>query len=1117
MNDLVLKGNGRSRCMDLNRYLKGVLIVGAFGPWGALLACLNSYTFTASPMPLNGTYACGQTVNFCFTVTNWSQQNTNWFHGLSIALGPGWDASTLTPVSAPPPCQGTGSWDWYTSVTGTAGTNIGPQGPGWFFNTGAPGDPGNNFGDNCAGAVNWQFCWSVTVMSTPDCVGGADLSVTVDTFGDSETGSWGSAGCHNDPIPTGPPATVENCPSAGLDNNVVFCSTGSTVPLVGQLLGAPDAGGAWTGPGGSTFSGNFNPASDAQGNYTYTISTVVPPCFDAATLAVSVVDQPSAGTDSAFTLCSNAAAFPLLDALGGAPDAGGGWTAPGGAPAGTLFNPATAMPGVYVYQITAMAPCVTVQAQADINVVPAANAGTNGTLLVCSTGAPVNLFTALGGSPSAGGVWTDAGANVVSGQFNPSVATPGIHVFTYTLAAAPPCMAAASTVSVQVVDQLSAGIAASSLDVCEDAAVVDLFTQLGNAADPGGTWTGPGGSPADGSFTPGPSPDGTYTYSIAATAPCVADAATVTVSTFSVPGDAGTNGSIVLCSTDAALSLVSLLGGSPNGGTWTTPGGAPFGGSLDPSQGASGTYAYTVAANGPCPGDASQVVVTIHQSPVAGVDGSLALCSTVQGAQPLIGSLGGSPDATGAWSGPGGGAHGPTFLPGTDPEGIYIYTVPGQAPCVAASASVTVSMVQAPDAGIGGAAAICQGDPVFDPMTWLSGTPDPNGTWSAPGGGSLVQVDPLSAASGMYIYTVPGTAPCPAAQAVMNVVVAPLPDAGVDGVLTLCINGSAQALFDALGGTPDPTGQWSGPSVPVGGMFTPGVQQAGTYTYAAPGLGACAGWMDSAVVQVQVVALPVPNVLLGNTDGCLPFTLSPQLLGPANAVTASWSFGDGTVLVGLPQVAHAYTNAGTYQVMVTVTDTAGCSGTAVLPSLVHVSAGPVAHFLLSTNTVGEDDAVVQVYHDTLPSVNYAWTLDGGPVPGAGNFTLQIDPPTIGYHLLCLDAMDTLGCPARLCRSILVDDNLSVYVANAFTPDGDGLNDGFLPVVLGAEPGTYRLRIFDRWGLEVFSANDPEQAWTGAKGQGGGALPQGVYVWRIAARDRFTTDQREWFGTVTLLR
>jgi hypothetical protein len=144
---------------------------------------------------------------------------------------------------------------------------------------------------------------------------------------------------------------------------------------------------------------------------------------------------------------------------------------------------------------------------------------------------------------------------------------------------------------------------------------------------------GPGGSPADGSFTPGPSPDGTYTYSIAATAPCVADAATVTVSTFSVPGDAGTNGSIVLCSTDAALSLVSLLGGSPNGGTWTTPGGAPFGGSLDPSQGASGTYAYTVAANGPCPGDASQVVVTIHQSPVAGVDGSLALCSTVQGAQ----------------------------------------------------------------------------------------------------------------------------------------------------------------------------------------------------------------------------------------------------------------------------------------------------------------------------------------------------------------------------------------------------------------------------------------------------------------------------------------------------
>lgn len=954
MVDHVSPRNESTPGMDRDRHLKRLFTAILCVPWLPASACLNSYTFTASPLPVNGTYECGQTVNFCFTVTNWTQQNSNWFHGLSIALGPGWDASTLTPVSAPPPCQGTGSWDWYASVTGTGNNNIGPQGPGWFFNTGAPGNPGNNYGDNCAGAVNWQFCWSVTVMSTPDCVGGADLSVTVDTFGDSETGSWGSAGCHNDPIPTGPPATVENCPSAGLGNNVVFCSAGSMVPLAGQLLGAPDAGGAWTGPGGSSFSGNFNPASDPPGNYTYTVSSTAPPCFDTATVSINVVQQPSAGGDSSLTLCADATAFLLIDALGGSPGSGG-------------------------------------------------------------------------------------------------------------------------------------------------------------------TWAAPGGGPSAGTFTPGQSADGAYTYSIPVSVPCVSVTSTVTITTFAVPGNAGSDSSIVLCSSDEPVALIGLLGGFASGGSWSAPGGAPFGGTLAPATGASGIYAYVVTPNGPCPGSSSQVDVTIHQAPDAGSDGSVVLCSSEQATVPLAGLLGGTPDTGGTWTAPDGTMHGPDFVPGTDLVGSYTYTVSGIAPCTDASANVVISIVQASDAGTGGMAALCQGDTVFDPMAWLAGTPDPNGTWSAPGGGTLVQVDPMTAASGLYIYTVPGTAPCPAAQAVMDVVVAPLPDAGADGVLTLCINGNAQALFDALGGTPDPTGLWSGPSVPVGGMFTPGVQQAGAYTYTAPGLGACAGLVDSSEVLVQVVPLPVPSVLLGNTDGCLPFSLSPQLLGPADAATASWSFGDGAVLAGLPQVEHTYTNAGTYQVMVTVTDTAGCSGTAVLPVLVHVSAGPVAHFLLSTNTVGVDDAVVQVYHDTLPSVSYAWTLDGQPVAGAGNFTLPIDPPTIGYHLLCLEATDTLGCPARQCRSILVDDNLSVYVANAFTPDGDGLNDGFLPVVLGVEPGTYQLRVFDRWGQEMFSTDDPQQAWTGLKGQDGGVLPQGVYVWRIAGRDRFTTDQREWFGMVTLLR
>ncbi|MBK8581433.1 MAG: gliding motility-associated C-terminal domain-containing protein [Flavobacteriales bacterium] len=76
---------------------------------------------------------------------------------------------------------------------------------------------------------------------------------------------------------------------------------------------------------------------------------------------------------------------------------------------------------------------------------------------------------------------------------------------------------------------------------------------------------------------------------------------------------------------------------------------------------------------------------------------------------------------------------------------------------------------------------------------------------------------------------------------------------------------------------------------------------------------------------------------------------------------------------------------------------------------------------------------------------------------------------------------------------------------------------FKPVIIGYAKETYELNIFDRWGTTVFSSKDASIAWNGAKNNSGAVLPQAVYVWRVTARDQFTTDQREWFGTVTLVK
>ncbi|HQZ43779.1 MAG TPA: gliding motility-associated C-terminal domain-containing protein, partial [Flavobacteriales bacterium] len=89
--------------------------------------------------------------------------------------------------------------------------------------------------------------------------------------------------------------------------------------------------------------------------------------------------------------------------------------------------------------------------------------------------------------------------------------------------------------------------------------------------------------------------------------------------------------------------------------------------------------------------------------------------------------------------------------------------------------------------------------------------------------------------------------------------------------------------------------------------------------------------------------------------------------------------------------------------------------------------------------------------------------------------------------------------------------------NAFTPDGNDINEEFMPSVLGAAPESFTFAIFDRWGNKVFSTNEIGQGWNGGMNNNGKLLPQDVYVWRLTARDQFSSESVEHFGSVTLLK
>ena len=143
---------------------------------------------------------------------------------------------------------------------------------------------------------------------------------------------------------------------AGSNGSIAVCDVGGAISLFAQLGGAPQAGGAWSGPS-AVVGGQYDPATMTPGVYTYTITGTAPCTNATATVTVTETTAADAGTDGAITLCSNGVATGLFAQLGGSPDAGGTLDALQRRGAQRHLHPGHRCGGVYTYTLAAQAPC----------------------------------------------------------------------------------------------------------------------------------------------------------------------------------------------------------------------------------------------------------------------------------------------------------------------------------------------------------------------------------------------------------------------------------------------------------------------------------------------------------------------------------------------------------------------------------------------------------------------------------------------------------------------------------------------------------------------------------------------------------------------------------------
>jgi gliding motility-associated-like protein len=755
-------------------------------------------------------------------------------------------------------------------------------------------------------AGSYNFAWTVPA--------GATNPGNVATFTTTTAGVYSviitntSAPCTSQP---GQVTVVINpVPNAGNDGTLNICSNQNPVDLFNSLLGTPQTGGTWS-PALASGTGLFNPAVDASGVYTYTITGIAPCANDTATVTVTVTPGPEAGADNSLVICVNNPSQDLFLLLGPTAQAGGTWS-PAMASGTGVFDPAVDPQGDYVYTLSGTTPCSNDFATISVTVNPIPDAGTNGTKTFCSNGTPEDLFLSLGGTPQAGGTWTPALAST-TGVFDPAVDPAG----TYTYTVGGTCITpSTATVTVTIIAAPNSGGVGQALTTCADITSVDLSAGLDGTQDLG-TWNDDDvtGALSGNIFNPSVIGVGTYhfTYTVTGTSPCTDAASTVTVIVNPLPNP-GTAVTIPpVCTSVGTVDLNTLITGQDAGGIWSVP--TP----VDISSFAAGTYTYTYSITNSCGTDTTDVQFTVLPNPVLtttniantaaciGTDAVVNLSGMVDGTYTLNYSLTGSnilanQTVTVTISGTTGSFTIPAAnLPNTGTTTITFNTILDttstcQVTLANIIATITVSpLVQIDNTNIA-VSSICLGSDAVVDITNAANLPDgvyqfdytiPTGTPATGNSGNV------TIAGGIGQFTVPGTVFTTAGNYTITIngititsgcsntsedanitfaVVTPLTAGTAVAAPSVC-NSVGTIDLDTLLTGQDAGGTWSTPSPIDISAFA-----SGTYTYTYTVANACG--TDTEDVQFIILANPIlASSNVTNATACIGVDVVVNLTG----------------------------------------------------------------------------------------------------------------------------------------------------------------------------------------------------------------------------------------------
>lgn len=262
----------------------------------------------------------------------------------------------------------------------------------------------------------------------------------------------------------------------------------------------------------------------------------------------------------------------------------------------------------------------------------------------------------------------------------------------------------------------------------------------------------------------------------------------------------------------------------------------------------------------------------------------------------------------------------------------------------------------------------------------------------------------------------------------------------------------------------------------------------------------------SPIASNSVTIYPRPSVTMSFANACKGDEVTFTAANDDASVpvrTYNWNFADGSTGSGIT-AAHTYTKRDTFTIQLYAEADNGCVSAPIKKDLI----------IYGTNAFAGNDTLVisnlPLQLNGTGGYEYSWS------PATGLSDPSIANPVVVLEksgTYVLTASSPLGCETTDTINIKVMKGPAIYVPNAFSPNGDGINDRFRVTPVGIT-NIYYFRIFNRYGQLVFNASNTKDGWDGTisgKQQG-----SGTYVWMVKGKD-FTGRVHEERGTLQLVR